>query len=371
MAISDRMKRKPKESPVIPDFGAAGAPIDRGHPFYFGFVATIGALSAFVLMRALASASQVFVLILVALFLATGLNPAVEAIRKRGLSRAGAVAVIFAAVILFVGLFMALVVPPLISQGTHLIQIAPTLLENLKNNSSIANLNNHYGVIDTLQKRLNSVTSDGTLLISAFGGVIGVGKSVLSGTFTALTILILTLYFITSLPQAVELGLKLVPASRRIRVSLLTDAIIARVGTFVGSQILVSFLAALFIAIFSAILGLPSPVAIAIIVFVCGLVPLIGHFLGCAIVTIIALTQSLSIGVIAFVGYVVYVQVENYIVHPRIMKRNLAVPGAVTIISAMIGTSLLGLVGGLLAVPVAASIILILEEVVFPRAEKS
>jgi predicted PurR-regulated permease PerM len=371
MAISDRMKRKPKESPVIPDFGAAGAPIDRGHPFYFGFVATIGALSAFVLMRALASASQVFVLILVALFLATGLNPAVEAIRKRGLSRAGAVAVIFAAVILFVGLFMALIVPPLISQGTHLIQIAPTLLENLKNNSSIANLNDHYGVIDTLQKRLKSVTSDGTLLISAFGGVIGVGKSVLSGTFTALTILILTLYFITSLPQAVELGLKLVPASRRKRVSLLTDAIIARVGTFVGSQILVSFLAALFIAIFSAILGLPSPVAIAIIVFVCGLVPLIGHFLGCAIVTIIALTQSFSIGIIAFIGYVLYVQVENYIVHPRIMKRNLAVPGAVTIISAMIGTSLLGLVGGLLAVPVAASIILILEEVVFPRAEKS
>ena len=82
MAISDRIKRKPKESPVIPDFGAAGAPIDRGHPFYFGFVATIGALSAFVLMRALASASQVFVLILVALFLATGLNPAVEAIRQ-------------------------------------------------------------------------------------------------------------------------------------------------------------------------------------------------------------------------------------------------------------------------------------------------
>jgi predicted PurR-regulated permease PerM len=322
-------------------------------------------------MRALASASQVFVLIIVALFLATGLNPAVEAIRKRGLSRGSAVAIIFALVILSVGIFAALVVPPLISQGTHLIQIAPTLLEDLKNNPTIANFNDHYGVIDTLQKRLNSVTSDGTLLISAFGGVIGVGKSVLSGTFTALTILILTLYFITSLPQVVELGLKLVPSSRRTRVSLLTDAIISRVGTFVGSQIVVSLLAAVFIAIFSAILGLPSPIAIGIIVFVCGLVPLIGHFLGCGIVTIIALTQSVSVGLIAFVGYVLYVQVENYVIHPRIMKRNLAVPGAVTIISAMIGTSLLGLVGGLLAVPVAASVILILEEVVFPRAEKS
>jgi predicted PurR-regulated permease PerM len=78
-----------------------------------------------------------------------------------------------------------------------------------------------------------------------------------------------------------------------------------------------------------------------------------------------------TIGAIAFIGYVVYVQIENYILTPKIMKRALAVPGAVTIISALIGTSLLGLVGGLLAVPVAASIILILDEVVIPRAEKS
>jgi predicted PurR-regulated permease PerM len=104
---------------------------------------------------------------------------------------------------------------------------------------------------------------------------------------------------------------------------------------------------------------------------VCGLVPLIGHFLGCGIYTVIALTQSITIGIFAFVGYVVYVQIENYVLTPKIMKRTLAVPGAVTIISALIGTSLLGLVGGLLAVPVAASIILILEEVVYPRAEKS
>jgi len=258
-----------------------------------------------------------------------------------------------------------------VSQGTHLIEIAPSLLDQLKNNPTIANINDHYGVIDTLQKRLSSISSDGTLLISAFGGVIGVGKSVLSGTFTALTILVLTLYFITSLPQAVELGLKLVPSSRRPRFAALTNAIIARVGAFVGSQILVSFLAAVFMTILGVILGLPSPIAIGIIIFVCGLVPLIGHFLGCGIFTIIALTQSVPIGFAAFVGYVVYVQVENYILTPKIMKRTLNVPGAVTIISALIGTSLLGLVGGLLAVPVAASMILILEEVVFPRAEKS
>ena len=371
MAISERMKRKVKDSATPQNFGDAGAPMDRAHPFYFGFVATIGALTAFVLMRALASASQVFILILVALFLAIGLNPAVEAIRKRGLSRITAVTIIFVSVIVAVIIFGALIVPPLISQGTNLIEIAPSLLNQLKDNPTIASINDSYGIIDTLEKKLNSITSDGTLLISAFGGVVGVGKTVLSGTFTALTILVLTLYFITSLNQMTELGLKLVPVSRRPRVALLTNAIIARVGAFVGSQILISSIAAIILTIFGVILGLPSPVAIGIIIFVCGLVPLIGHFLGSAIFTIIALTQSVSIGLAAFLGYIIYVQIENYILTPKIMKRTLNLPGAVTIIAALIGTSLLGLVGGLLAVPIAASIILIMDEVVIPRAEKS
>ena len=375
MAIKERIKKvtkraaKPAQSPA--DYGVAGVPINRSHPYYFGFVATLGALTAIVLMRALASVSQIFILILIALFLAMGLNPAVEALRRRNMSRVTAVTIIFTSVIAFVVFFALVVAPPVISQGTQLINKAPTLLGDLTNNATINKLNDQYGIIDTLQSKLTSVTSDGTLLISAFGGVIGVGKSVLSGFFTFLTILVLTLYFITSLPQAVNLGLSLVPASRRARVGHLTNAIIARVGSFVGSQIVIAAMASIFVFVLSLVLGLPSPIAIGMIVFVCGLIPLVGHFLGSGIVTIIALTQSIAIGVIAFVAYVVYVQIENYVVTPRIMKRTLAVPGAVTIISALIGSSLLGLVGGLLAVPVAASIILILDEVVIPRADNS
>ena len=375
MAIKERIKkvtkRAAKAAPTPADYGIAGVPINRSHPYYFGFVATLGALTAIVLMRALASVSQIFILILIALFLATGLNPAVEALRRRNMSRTTAVAIIFTSVIAFVIFFALVVVPPVIAQGTQLINKAPTLLAELTNNATINKLNDQYGIIDTLQAKLKSVTSDGTLLISAFGGVVGVGKSVLSGFFTFLTILVLTLYFITSLPQAVNLGLSLVPASRRERVGHLTNAIIARVGSFVGSQIVIAAMASVFVFTLSIVLGLPSPIAIGMIVFVCGLIPLIGHFLGSGIVTIIALTQSIAIGVIALVAYVVYVQVENYVVTPRIMKRTLAVPGAVTIISALIGSSLLGLVGGLLAVPVAASIILILDEVVIPRANNS
>ena len=355
----------------ISNFGVSGLPINKTQPFYFGFVATLGVLTAIVLLRALESVSQIFVLILVSLFLATGLNPAVEALRKRNLSRGSAVAVIFSSVILFVVFFAFVVVPPVVNQGTNLIENAPQLLDDLMKNRTINSLNDQFGLIDTLQSRLNSVTSDGTLLISTFGGVIGVGQSILSGFFTALTILVLTLYFITSLPQAVSLGLSLVPASRRERVGKLTNAVIERVGLFVGSQILIAAMAGVFVVLLTSILGMPSPIAIGMIVFVVALIPLIGHFIGAGVVTLIALTQSPLIGLIAFVAYVLYVQIENYIVTPRIMKRTLSVPGAVTIISALIGSSLLGLVGGLLAVPVAASIILILDEVVIPRANKA
>ena len=375
MAITQRIKkaaaRSPKSEKVPDDYGILGKPINRSHPFYFGFIATLGALSAIVLMRALASASQIFVLILIALFLATGLNPAVEALRKRRMSRSTAVTVIFSSVILFVLFFALVVVPPVISQGTQLIENAPQLLSDLMKNETINQLNTQFGLIDTLQEKLKTITSDGTLLISTFGGVIGVGKSVLSGFFTALTILVLTLYFITSLPQAVDLGLSLVPATRRDRVGRLTNAVIGRVGAFVGSQILIAAMAAVFVVILATVLGLPSPIAIGMIVLVAALIPLIGHFIGAGIVTLIALTQSVAIGAIAFVAYIVYVQIENYVVTPRIMKRTLNVPGAVTIVAALIGSSLLGLVGGLLAVPVAASIILILDEVVIPRANNS
>ena len=375
MAISARIKKVTKRAVKAPTpsagFGALGAPINRTNPYYFGFIATLGALTAIVLMRALASVSQIFVLILIALFLAMGLNPAVEGLRRKNLSRATAVAIIFTSVIAFVIFFALVVAPPVVSQGTQLLNKAPQLLNDLTNNQVISKLNEQYGIIDTLQAKLKSVTSNGTLLISTFGGVLGVGKSILSGFFSFLTVLVLTLYFITSLPQAVNLGLSLVPASRRERVGRLTQAIIGRVGSFVGSQIIIAIMASIFVLLLSLILGLPSPVAVAMIILVCGLIPLVGHFIGCSIVTVIALTQSVLIGLIAFVAYVVYVQIENYVVTPRIMKKTMSVPGAVTIIAALIGSSLLGLVGGLLAVPVAAAIILILDEVVIPRAEAS
>jgi predicted PurR-regulated permease PerM len=369
--IAAKLLRRKAASKSVEDFGEAGKPVDTTHPFYFGFMVTIGALLALTTLRALASASAVFILIIVSIFLAAGLNPAVLFFQNRGLKRGAAVGTVMACVLIFVAAFIAIAVPPLLDQGNQLIDNAPQLIKDLNNNAFINDLNIKYGVIDSLQTRVDSIIKDGQFAITAFGGVIGVGKAVVSGLVSTITILTLTLYFLASLPQVVEISLKFVPASRRNRVSKLVNAIISRVGSFVGGQAIIAALAAIFILIMGLIIGMPYAGPLAVIVLVCGFIPLIGHFIGMTIVTLVSLTASISIAAVALASYIIYVQIENYLITPRIMKRSLSIPGLVTIIAALLGTSLLGLIGGLLAVPIAAAILLILDEVVFPRADQS
>jgi predicted PurR-regulated permease PerM len=300
-----------------------------------------------------------------------GLNPAVLFFERRGLNRSKAVAVTVAFVVGFVGIFIWVAAPLIIDQVNALIHNAPQLISDLKSNATINDLNNNYGVIDTIQAKVQSSIKDGKFVIGAFGGVIGVGKAVISGALSVLTILVLTLYFLAALPTVTQDAYRLVPASRRQRVAKISDAIIFRVGAFVGGQITISFFASIFIFILGLVLDLPYKSALALVVFVCGLIPLIGHFIGMTIVTLIALTDSPLIAAIALASYIIYVQFENYVLTPRVMKRSLSIPGLVTIIAALIGTSLLGLVGGILAVPLAAAVLLILDEVVYPQADKN
>jgi len=353
------------------DFGAKGAPLNTQHPFYFGFLAASGALVAITVLRALQSASQVFVLIIISLFLAMGLNPTVEALQARKLKRGSAVAIVVASALLLVSLFVLVVIPPVFTQANELIDGAPQLIDALRNNSTLSELNSQYGVIDTLEKKFQSLISDGQIFTGAFGGVVGVGRTVLSGAFSALTVMVLTLYFLSSLPNVTKIFYRLAPASRRERVSKIGDAIISRVGAFVGSQVLIAALAAIFVFFLALGLNLPYAAALGMVILFVALIPLVGHFIGASIVILVALTESPTKALLALILYTLYVQIENYVITPRIMKRSLSIPGLVTIVAALLGTSLLGLVGGLLAVPIAAAVLLIMDEVVFPKTDNA
>jgi len=120
------------------DFGAKGAPLNTQHPFYFGFLAASGALVAITVLRALQSASQVFVLIIISLFLAMGLNPTVEALQARKLKRGSAVAIVVASALLLVSLFVLVVIPPVFTQTKKIIYGAPQLIDAPRNKTTLS-----------------------------------------------------------------------------------------------------------------------------------------------------------------------------------------------------------------------------------------
>jgi len=351
-------------------FGLPGRPMSRGNPLYVGFVGGIGVLLAWGLLQVLSRLSQVITLIVIALFLAMGLDPLVRALQRRGLKRSWAVAVVFLAVVAVFIAFFAAVVPPVVSQASALAKAAPDQVQALLRSSLVRRLDSQYGILTKFSEELQKRLSSGETVASLFGGVLGAGKAVLSGFFSAFTVLILTLYFLTSLHTITEACYRLVPSSRRGRVRLLGDEIIRRIGGYVAGQITVASINAFCTFILLKILGLPYGVVLAIVVGLLGLIPLVGATLGAIIVITVALFSSWQDAVIVAIYYVIYQQVENYVIAPRVFARTVAVPGAVALIAALAGATLLGIVGALIAIPIAAGVLLIVKEVLLPRQER-
>ena len=217
---------------------------------------------------------------------------------------------------------------------------------------------------------LRQKLSDGATVMSLFGGVLGAGKAVLSGFVSTFTVLVLTLYFLASLHTIAEAGYRMVPASRRPRVRALGDEIIRRIGGYVAGQVLVATINAVCTFILLTILGVPFSLVLSISVGILGIIPLVGATLGAVIVVLVGLFQSWQVGVIIAVYYLVYQQLENYVIAPRIMSRTVSVPGAVALIAALAGAALLGVLGALIAIPIAAAILLVLQEVAIPRQDR-
>ena len=350
-------------------FGTPGRPISRAHPFYLGFVGALGVLLAIGLSRVLLQLSQVLTLLVVALFLALGLDPVVRFLQRHGLSRTRSVSLVFLGVIVaFIG-FVAAVVPPVVSQASDLAAQAPELLQSLLRSSLVRSLDAQYGIVTKASDELQSRLADGNLIAQLFGGVLGAGKAVVSGFFSAFTVLVLTLYFLASLRTITETCYRLVPATRRDRVRLLGDEIIRRFGGYVAGQISVATINGVATFVLLTVLRLPYSLVLALTVAIFGLIPLVGATIGAVVVVLVALFQSWQLGLVVTVYYVIYQQLENYVISPRVMSRSVSVPGAVAMIAALAGATLLGVVGALLAIPVAAGILLIVNEVWMPRQE--
>lgn len=359
---------EPQEDVATPTTGHddAGAPLTRHSPFYYGFLGATGALLAIWLGQQLLAVSSSLVLIVVAAFLAVGLNPLVEFFMRRGLSRAWSVLVVISMVMVALALFLVAIVPVISDQVTQLAENAPQWLDQLQNNNQVERLDEQYSIID----KAKDYIAQGDYASAAFGGVLGFGIAVLSALLNSFLILVLMLYFLSSLPKTKAALYRLAPASRRPRVESLGDEILRNVGSYVSGAFIVAVAAGLTSLVFLFAVGLGEyAVALAFVVALLDVIPMIGATIGAVVVVAIGFATDPKIGLACLIFYVIYQQVENYLIYPRVMSRSVDIPGAVIVIAALVGAGLLGVVGALLAIPTAAAILLLTREVFIRRQD--
>ncbi|MBK5227570.1 MAG: AI-2E family transporter [Actinobacteria bacterium] len=312
---------------------------------------------------------HILMLVLVAAFLAAGLDPAVRRLEKMGMRRSFAIATIFLGALGFIAAFIAAVIPPLVDQITAFAGNLPDYIRNLgQNNPRIKEWISSNNIADNLQSAVSDIPKN---IGGSLGNVIGIAGSVLSALFNGLTVMILTIYFLSSLSHIREGSMKLVPRSKREKVSELLDPILEKIGGYIAGQISVALIAGVLAFLFLLIVGMPFPVALALWVAISALIPMVGATLGAIPAVIVAFFTSTGLGIGTLVYFIVYQQVENYVIAPRIMTRAVDISPAAVLLSALIGGSLLGFVGALMAIPTAASLKLIFQEVVLPRTEKA
>jgi predicted PurR-regulated permease PerM len=182
---------------------------------------------------------------------------------------------------------------------------------------------------------------------------------------------ILTNYFLAEMPRVKGIINRLVPRSRRARTEKLVDEAFSRVGGFVLGNVLTSVIAGLGTLVWLEIFSIPYPAVLSLFVALMDLIPIVGSTIAGFVVALVALTVSLPVAIATAIFYIVYRNAEDYLITPRVMKRTVRVPGLVTVIAVVIGGSLFGIIGALIAIPVAAMIQLVVEEVIFGRMEVS
>jgi predicted PurR-regulated permease PerM len=345
-------------------FGEVGVPFDRRSPFLIGFAGALGAVCAVALAYTVVAAGQVLVLLGLAFFLAVGLDPLVLSMYRRGAPRWAAVAAVVALVILIVGGFLALAVPLVTEQASKLSEELPRYLHDLDRKShAFSKLDAKFHIVRGLQRLLQGGGS--------FQSVVGLGKAVLGFISSFLLVTVVSIYLLVDLPRVRRALYLLAPRSRRPRMVLLTDEILDRVGGYVLGNLLLSLIAAVLTTVWALIFGIPYALLQGLLVGLLDLIPIIGSTVGGIIVSVVALTVSLPVAIATGAFYAIYRFLEDYLLTPRIMKRTVSVPGLVTVLATVLGGALLGIVGALVAIPVAAAVKLLHDEITLPRLEDS
>lgn len=294
--------------------------------------------------------------LLISFFLAMALNPPVNLLASKipGGSRALATGVAYIVVLAVLGVFISSTVPPLIDETKNLVQTLPAKVQSLRESNQdgvIADLINRYHLEDEAQELAGNFTNR----LGDVGGpiVTGIGK-VTSSIVAFITILVLTFLMLVEGPQWLELFWRYHPKNRRAHHQNLARRMYRVVTGYVNGQLLIAAIGGLSSLVMLVIVGLPNPIALAGVVALTALLPLIGATLGAIIVVIVALFQSLTQALLMAAFFIVYQQIENNVIQPYVQSRTLDISPLLVLVAVLVGIQLGGLLGGFLAIPTAA-----------------
>ena len=344
-----------------------GQPFDRQNPFVVGFVATIGVLLGLALGAAVYSIRGTLVLIFLALFIAVGLEPGVVFFTRKGVRRSLAVLIVVFIGTAVVGVFVYSAISPIEREINQLIKQVPTWRSEIASGK---------GTIGHLAKQLHlsnylSASRAGSIASDLASGALGAGKIVLSAVSSFLIVVVLTIYFLAALPAIKAFSSHLVPESRRRRYQVLLDEVLAGVGGYLLGNLFTSLVAGVGTFLWATALGIPYPILLGLLVAFLDLIPVVGSTIAGVIVSLVALTVSLPVAASTAAFYIAYRFVEDYLLVPRVMRHAVNVSPVLTVLAVVIGGALLGIIGALVAIPIAAGIKLVLEQTVFPRFDNS
>ncbi len=341
------------------------------NPFGYAMLATLGVGAGLAVLGALSAVATVLVYVGLALFLALALEPGTEALTDRGLPRwvAATVMVVGSAAViaLLVVAVLPIAVPQVSSFGAQLVELLRTLPEQAWYEWATSNL----GALDLngLLSSLTDLLSDPRQLSAIAGGVLQVGTGLVNGVTAVIIVTALTIYFALTLPTMISAVLRLVPRSRRAVTGSLLGEVLDSVGRYVSGQLVLATINATFTLVLTLFAGSPAPILLAVIAFVAALIPVVGTVIGSILVTLATLTVSPVAAIVVAACLLVYMQVEAYVLSPRVMSRAVSMPGVLVIVAALAGAALGGILGALVAVPVAAAGLLIIKRVVVPYQE--
>ena len=332
--------------------------------YWIRLLLTIAAVSA--LLVALWSVINIVILVLMSLVLAIGLDPAVRWIERRGRSRGRGVTIIFLGALAVVILFASLVIPPLVTQVGELADDIPGYVERLsRRDDALGRYFQENDVADQLQRFVKDLPKK---ITTSFGTIVGVAGKVGGALFNILTVAILTIYFMLSLPRMRRTAVVWFAPETRDRAEAVMDQAILRIGAYVAGILTTASIAGTSALIFFWILGLfdigiPFAVPLAVFSGLLGLIPAVGAYIGAAPAVIVGFFQEPITGVLILIYFIVYQQVENYVIQPRIMKNAVNLSPVAVVISTLVLGSLAGFAGAVLALPAAATMKVILVEV--------